>query len=222
MSIAAIFDMDGVIADNIPYHRKAWKTFLKKHNCEVSDNEFNRNLSGKTNALILRTVLGDNISKEQIVEYTKEKEALFREMYKPIAEEVNGLSEFLKALKKNDVKTAVATSAPRENVDFIMDNLKLRAYFDVLVDESVITNGKPDPEIYLTTAELLHVKPENCVVFEDALSGIKAANAARMTVIGLTTTHTSDELHGIYSTINDFTQITADEVDNIIYEKAVF
>ncbi len=221
MSIAAIFDMDGVIADNIPYHRKAWKAFLEKYNCEITDEDFNRNLSGKTNALILRTVLGENLRKEQVVEYTMEKEALFREIYKPIVAEVNGLTTFLRTLKKRGIKTAVATSAPRENVDFIMDNLRLRDYFDVLVDESFITNGKPDPEIYLTTAQLLHVKPENCVVFEDALSGISAANAAGMTVIGVTTTHTPDELSETYLTIQNFTQIDADKIDKFIYDSAV-
>jgi beta-phosphoglucomutase-like phosphatase (HAD superfamily) len=103
---------------------------------------------------------------------------------------------------------AVATSAPPENVDFVLDTLNLRQFFPIIVDETQVSKGKPDPEIYLKTANLLHANPKQCIVFEDSLSGIQAAKNAGMLVIGVTTTHSAQELaNQVAGTIENFNDV---------------
>ena len=112
--------------------------------------------------------------------------------------------------KNAGIKTAVATSAPTSNLNFTLDSLGIRNLFDVIVDASGITKGKPDPEIYLKAAELLEISPMDCVVFEDSISGIKSGHNAGMKVVALITTHSKDELPETYLSIKDFSEISID------------
>ncbi|MCY7358570.1 MAG: HAD family hydrolase, partial [Rudanella sp.] len=107
---------------------------------------------------------------------------------------VPGLPDFLRALKAAGIKTAVGTSAPVENLDFVMEKLGLRDYFDVLLHEKLVIRPKPDPEIYQLAMQMLGVSPADSVIFEDSMTGIKAARAAGARVVGVATTHTRDEL----------------------------
>jgi beta-phosphoglucomutase-like phosphatase (HAD superfamily) len=89
---------------------------------------------------------------------------------------------------------AVATAAPIGNVEFILDGLDIRKYFQAVTTAADITNGKPDPEIFLTSAEKLDVDPANCIVFEDAINGFEAAKRAKMVAIGITTVNSAEDL----------------------------
>ena len=89
---------------------------------------------------------------------------------------------------------AVATAAPNANVEFILDGLDIRKYFDAVTTAADIANGKPDPEIFLTSAAKLGAEPENCIVFEDAINGFEAAKRAKMVAIGITTVNSAEEM----------------------------
>lgn len=193
MTRALIFDMDGVIVDSNPFHKKAWQQFCASHQCDLSDEDMERYIYGKTNHDAIRHVFGE-VSAAQEEKYTQQKEALYRDLSKPHLAAVSGLSKFLAEAKSKGVPMAVGTSAPPENVDFVLDGLRLRHYFKVIVDVTMVKNGKPDPEVYLLVAQKLDVNPADCTVFEDSLSGIKAGRAAGMRVIGITTTHSKAEL----------------------------
>ena len=103
---------------------------------------------------------------------------------------------------------AIATSGILVNIDFMFDHVPISHFFEQVINSTHIQNGKPDPEIFITTAQKLHVHPENCVVFEDSIAGVEAANAAGMKVVALTTTHTLEELHDADLVIDDYTQIS--------------
>ena len=103
---------------------------------------------------------------------------------------------------------AIATSGILVNIDFMFDHVPIRHFFEQVINSTHIQNGKPDPEIFITTARKLQVYPENCVVFEDSIAGVEAANAAGMKVVALTTTHTLEELHDADLVIDDYTQIS--------------
>ena len=103
---------------------------------------------------------------------------------------------------------AIATSAPRANVDFTIQYANLGGYFDTILDESFVNKGKPDPEIYLKTAQALGFDPTNCIVFEDSLSGIESGKAAGCKVVGITTTHTHEELSKTDFIMDNFNDIT--------------
>ncbi len=207
---AVIFDMDGVIADTNPHHQIAWRKYYEQHGRTLSDAEFVEHVSGKHNRDILGHLFPHkSVDVADFDRLAHEKEALFREIYAPDVVAVPGLFDFLTLLKEQGIKMAVATSAPVENLDFVMDALELRQFFDALLHEKLVTRPKPDPEIYLKAMAMLGVTSEESIVFEDSMTGIRAGRAAGARVIGVATTHSVDELaHVTNDVITDFTEMT--------------
>lgn len=191
---AVIFDMDGTLMDNNPYHLLAWKEFCREAGRELSDTEYRQHISGRVNRDILSYLSGKNLPEGNWQEGADRKEQLYRTLYLPHMTPLNGLMLFLSELAEAGIKTGIATSAQPVNIKFAMDQLSLYPFFTVIVDSTGVKRGKPDPEIFLATSRLLGEKPADCLVFEDSLSGIRGARAAGMRAIGLTTTHTSGEL----------------------------
>lgn len=216
-SYAVIFDMDGVIVDNMPYHRKAWAEFFERHNPPMRLEDFIPHM-GKSNEDLLTVLFGKTITKEEICVLGEEKEALYREIYAPEVAPLSGFIDFLRSLKDNNVKTAVATAAPKVNLDFLFEHINLRNDFDALIADSEVDKGKPDPEIYLKAAEKLDYPPERCLVFEDSLAGIQAAINARMKVIGVATTNPPEKMQNAKLVIKDFTEINIDRINNLMHE----
>lgn len=211
-TIAALFDMDGVIVHTNPYHKKAFKIFLDKHSVSLTDEELKEHVYGRTNAEIFPYIFKDEYTPEKGEEWANEKEALFRDLYKKDVEPVSGLLNFLDELKRRDIKAAVGTSAPKENLDFIMEALDLRKYFNAFLHSADVTNGKPDPEIYLKAADRLNTDPDFCVVFEDSVAGVKAGLTAGMKVVAVATTHSPEEFEGADLVIQDFEDLTVERV----------
>src|SRR5690606_6412457 len=174
--IGFLFDMDGVIIDSNPTHKIALKQFCKKHGYDLTEDQLREKIYGRTNKDWIPAVFG-NISVEQAKAYADEKEALFRELYDDI-KPVDGLIDFLEKLKKAGYDLAIATSAPRANVDFTLEKTHTGKYFTTILDEAFVSKGKPDPEIYLKTAAALGYDPKNCIVLEDSISGVKSGKAA--------------------------------------------
>jgi beta-phosphoglucomutase len=191
---AALFDMDGVIIDNHKYHFKAWMSFAKKHNFELNKKIYAEKFNGKTNSDLFKMIFGDDISEVKMNSYALEKESMYKELYEKDMKAHTGLVDFLEYLRKNKIRAAVGTSAPTDNVDFILDGLKLRSYFDVIVDGSQVERGKPDPQVYQLCAMKLGVEPKDCVVFEDALLGLESGQRAGAKIVGVATTHEAHEL----------------------------
>jgi HAD superfamily hydrolase (TIGR01509 family) len=112
----------------------------------------------------------------------------------------------LSIIKEREIKAGLATSAPKANMQMIMEKLDLYNYMGSHLASEDILRHKPDPEIYLKTADILDVKPKDCLVFEDSISGITAAKNAGMQVIGVLTTHKQNELPECEMYISDFTE----------------
>jgi HAD superfamily hydrolase (TIGR01509 family) len=202
-AIAFIFDMDGVIIDSNPAHKIALKQFCKKYGYNLTEEQLREKIYGRTNKDWLVNVFG-SLDEKKLRAYADEKEALFRELYQHDIKPVGGLVDFLEQLDAQGLARAIATSAPRANVDFTLSKTGTGGYFPVILDESFVTRGKPDPEIYIKTAGALKFEPGRCIVFEDSLSGVKAAQAAGCKVVGITTTHTREELKDTDFIIDNF------------------
>jgi beta-phosphoglucomutase len=207
MKYAFLFDMDGVIVDSNPVHKIALKQFCRQHGHDLTEEQLREKIYGRTNKDWIPNVFGA-ISKELARQYADEKEALFRELYRKDIAPLTGLLSFLDQSEQLGVPKAIATSAPRENVDFTLSLTGTEKYFSTILDESFVTRGKPDPEIYLKTAAALGFDPAQCIVFEDSLSGVLAGKAAGCKVVGVATTHTPEELRETDLVIHDFTEIT--------------
>ena len=146
-----------------------------------------------------------------------EKEALFRDLYRPVITPVAGLISFLKELQATGIQTAIATSAPVENLDFVIDTLNIRHYFDALLNESMVSLPKPDPEIYQKAMAMLGVEPAESVIFEDSMTGIQAANDSGAYVVGMATTQSPNELQPfVDDVVRDFTEMTLDRMQQLV------
>lgn len=215
---AVIFDMDGVIVDTNPHHRTAWRQYYQRYGKTLSDEEFVEHVSGKHNShIVAHLFAGQTLTPDEVLRLSNEKEALFRELYRPDVVPVDGLIDFLKALKAAGIQTAVATSAPVENLNFVIDALELRPYFNALLNESMVSHPKPDPEIYQKAMAMLGVEPGESVVFEDSMTGIQAAKASGATVVGVATTQTPDELQPfVDDVVRDFTEVTPNRLQRLV------
>lgn len=211
---AFIFDMDGTLVDNMHFHTEAWGKMLSENGIEMNAHDFLVKTAGKTNREILPTVFGE-ISDERIDELGKRKETLYQELFLPERKTVAGVIEFLEESSKLGIKLAVSTAAPIMNVEFILDGLDLRKYFGAVVTAADVKEGKPNPEIFLKSAEKLGVEPKNCIVFEDALNGFEAAHRAGMKSIGITTVNSAEDIlkcNSVVESHEDFADLKAKDL----------
>lgn len=198
---ALIFDMDGVIVDSNPWHRTAWEEYSRSLGVEMTA-EMQQRMYGKRNDELIRDFYGRHLDDAAVFAHGAAKEALYREMMKPHLNHalVPGIRELLD--RHRDLALAVATNAEPPNVDFVLDETGLRSFFRVVVNGHEVTYPKPHPEIYLRVADALGMNPAECVVFEDSHTGVEAALAAGMEVVGISTTH--EDLAGVALLIRDF------------------
>jgi len=212
---AVIFDMNGVLIDDMGYHNQAWRTYRHKLAGRISKEGARQDLTGRTNREIFSILLGRQVTEAESLGMEVEKEELYRRLYHPHLSALPGLESLLKRLKAEGIPVALATSGPTANVNFILDGLKIRDYFGAIVDAGQITRGKPHPDIFLAAAKKLGISPEACLVFEDSLLGIKGARRAGMQVIGITTTLPAGQLKDTALAVADFTEVTFAQISRI-------
>jgi beta-phosphoglucomutase len=211
-----VFDMDGVIVDNRKYHVLAWKAFAREHGVPFDLRHFKDHLFGRVNREIFMGLYGHALPEAEVIAWAEEKESLYRSIYKGHVEPARGLVAFLGALDARGVPSAVATAAPRENLDFALDEAGLRPYFRALVDVTQVRLGKPAPDLYLKAAEMLGVPAARCVAFEDSYPGLESALAAGMKVVALTTTHTRRELGRAHLVVRNFEGLEVERVEFLL------
>ncbi|MGH9451068.1 MAG: HAD family hydrolase [Terriglobia bacterium] len=191
---AAIFDMDGVLVNSNPFHVQKWIELLKKRNIPFDQEAVPRQILGMHNDDAFRTYFGSSMTREGMRQLGAELEAQFRKMFRPYAKPLPGLTALLGEIKDAGIPMAVASSAIRANVDFVVDTLRIRAFFRCVVSGDDVTAHKPHPEIYLKAAADLGVEPAACVAFEDSFPGIAAVKNAGMVCIAIASTFPIGEL----------------------------
>ncbi|CAN5616123.1 beta-phosphoglucomutase family hydrolase [soil metagenome] len=213
-SKAFIFDMDGTLVDNMHVHSDAWRILLEENGVEMDEHKFLVATAGRTNREIIPEVFGA-LSDERITELAVRKETLYREAFLPIRKPIAGVVELLEEAKEHGIKMAVATAASNPNMEFILDGLDLRRYFGAITTATDVKIGKPDPAMFLVSAEKLGVNPSDCMVFEDALGGFEAAKRAGMKAIGIATVNSVEDImacEAVVAAYDDFTVLRAREV----------
>lgn len=206
---ACIFDLDGVIVDTAKYHFISWKKLANKLNIRftLEDNEKLKGLSRIASLEILLKIGGIILDEPEKLLLAEKKNQWYLEHISNITpdEILPGAKEFLELLKLHNYKIALGSSS--KNSIAILNKLNLVGYFDSIIDGTKCTNPKPDPEIFLKCAQELNVTPKECVVFEDAVAGIRAAKNANMFVVGI---GSKDILEDADLVINDFNNISLD------------
>lgn len=196
-----LFDLDGVLVHSMPLHTEAWRRYLEKLGVTVEDIE--HSMHGKRNPELVREWFGRDLADDAVLEHGAAKERLFRELMlaeDPALFRIPGLLEFLE--RHRDVPKAIGSNAEAANIDFVLDYLGLRRFFDVVVHGHEVSRPKPFPDIYLKAAERLGVEPSHCIVFEDSPPGVEAGRAAGMRVVAVETTPT--EIEGYDLRVRDF------------------
>ena len=215
-----IFDMDGVILDSNPYHRKAWMNFLRKRGVNIDEKTFLDKIFGTTGKEALQVLLNEKLTDEVLEEYTRAIDAEFRENFAKTEniEPIVGLNAFLDSISRAGCKIALGTSAPPENVEIVFERLKISKYFDLIVDQSQISKGKPDPEIYNKVVQRMGLPKEKCVVLEDSLAGVISACRAGIKVIGITSSQPDEALKNVGASIciKDYTGFTFNDVNQLL------
>lgn len=201
---AVIFDLDGVVTDSAKYHYLAWKELADELNIPF-DEEYNEKLKGVSRMESLELILKNgnaenNYSAEEKARLADKKNEHYKELIKEItpADMLPGVENFLKELKANNIKTALASVS--KNAPFIIKQLQAEKYFDYIADAAAVPNAKPFPDIFLVGAEALEVKPENCIGVEDARTGIEAIHRAGMLAVGVGTPAEMEEADLVLTT----------------------
>ena len=191
-TIGVLWDMDGVITDSEEAHFISWKKALDQHKVPFTRDFFQKTF-GMNNRGILSLLFNRDATEQEIAAIGGLKEELFRHDIKGHLEVLPGVTDWLEILSRAGVRQAVASSAPQENIDAIIDELGLRTMFHTLVSGAKLS-GKPDPATFLLAAERLGVNPVDCLVIEDATVGVEAARRGKMKCVAVCTTHQREEL----------------------------
>ncbi len=199
--IGFIFDMDGVIIDNMRTHEQAWLALFADLGVSINIKEFHDQTAGMKATEVLRYFLGNRFTKAELEQFSAQKEFLYRVLFRKKLKATKGLMTFLKEAQKRHIPMGLATGGGKLNIDFILDGLNIRKYFQSILGANDVKHGKPNPEIYLKSADALDLSPDVCFVFEDALPGIEAARRAGMKVVGIATTHRISFLRKVPSVI---------------------
>ncbi|MBE0534121.1 MAG: HAD family phosphatase [Phycisphaerae bacterium] len=206
-----IFDVDGTMVDNAAYHENAWIELGRRHGLPITGEYYRMNIHARSNDKNVQGLFAGKATPEMIERIGSEKEAIYRDTFRPVIAEMPGLTDLLEALHGEGVSCAAASNSPLENVDMVLDELGIRKYFSVAIDRGQISRGKPDPEGLLTAAARMGLPPHRCLVVEDSHSGFQAAENAGMKYIVITAGADEEEVKQAARAAAmhlDFTRIT--------------
>ncbi len=199
---AFLFDLNGTMIDDMQYHIRAWHRILNNLGASISPERMKEECYGTNNELLERIFPGRFTTEEKDrMSFEKEKE--YQQEFRPHLRLIEGLDDFLMQSYSSGIKMAIGSAAIMFNIDFVLDNLGIRKYFNALVSADDVSHSKPHPETYLKCAEKLNVDPADCLVFEDAPKGAESAFNAGMKSLVITTLHTEEEFSG-FSNIEMF------------------
>ncbi|QSS97287.1 beta-phosphoglucomutase [Psychroflexus sp. ALD_RP9] len=210
-----IFDLDGVIVDTAKFHFLAWKNLANSIDINFTEQE-NEQLKGVSRIKSLEKILqwgNKKLSQDEFDRLMHQKNTEYLTFVDQMTEddilpEVKPTLDFLKSKG-----TPIALGSASKNAKRILKQVNLTHYFDAIVDGTVVTKAKPDPQVFVTAAKQLNSKPQNCIVFEDSVAGVQAANAAEMLSVGIGKTPVLGEANYVFS---DFTEISQNFLEKLL------
>ena len=202
---AFLFDLDGVLVDTAKYHYQAWQAVCNQLGFDLSyeENEKLKGIDRVTSLKILLDLGNVKLPQNEFEDWLVKKNQHYLELIDGLTSDelFEGVLPLFKELKKLKIKIGLGSAS--KNARIILDKLQLTSYFDFIVDGTMTTHGKPDPQVFLLGAKGCGVKPENCAVFEDAEAGVEAAITGNMKAIGIGDKKILKEAHLIYPHIKD-------------------
>ncbi len=195
---AIIWDVDGTLLDTAEHHFRAWELWAATAGFPFTREDF-ANTFGMRNPEVIRLLFLPNATDDEASTVAFVKEELYRQAVRRDGTELlPGVRNLLQEFRQRGWKQAIGSSAPRMNLELLLDVTDIREYFDTVVSGDDVSIGKPNPEVFLTAAARLNTSTENCVVIEDAVVGVQAAVAAGIRCIAVTCAghHSAEALQG--------------------------
>jgi len=208
-SNAFLFDLNGTMIDDMEYHLDVWfEVITKDLGGKLTREEVRSQMYGKNEEVLIR-IFGETRFREfDFDSISHAKEERYQEIYRPHLKLLPGLLDFLQRSAEEKIKMAIGSAAPPFNIDFVLDTLNIRHYFEAVVSGIDVRESKPHPEVFLKAAQLIGSEPSTCIVFEDAPKGVEAAAKAGMQCIVVTTMHAVEEFknfNNVLFFIKDYT-----------------
>jgi HAD superfamily hydrolase (TIGR01509 family) len=189
---AFVFDLNGTMVNDMPYHIKAWHEKIIQLGGSLTLDEMKHQCYGKNDELLERVFPG-KYSLEERIKIGNEKEAIYRIEFKPFLKLMDGLDQFLNKADQENIKMAIGSAAIMDNINFVIQNMHIEHYFNAIISANDVKNSKPDPETFLKCAEALSVAPADCLVFEDTPKGVECALNAGMQAVVILGEHEAAE-----------------------------
>jgi len=182
---AVLWDLDGTLIDSEEFHWIAWRDTLANRGISITREQFLSSF-GQRNDAVISQWLGAAATADRIAEIANAKEQLYRDLIRKNGiQPLPGVATWVRRLHEQGWFQAIASSAPRLNIDAVLDALGSAKYFEVIVSAEEVQRGKPDPEVYITAGSRVGTPPARCIVVEDAAAGIEGARKAGMWTIGV-------------------------------------
>ncbi|NMC14879.1 MAG: HAD family phosphatase [Chloroflexi bacterium] len=211
-ALAVLWDMDGVLIDTSPYHFAAWKQVMSQYGLDLNRNSFSAIFGLKNEVIIQKFFKINDTGLTQEIENLKE--TIFRKLIHQKITLLPGVYQWLNKFQSRHILQAVASSAPRENIDFLLKGAGILNFFSAIVSADSLPS-KPDPSIFLKAASTLNITAQNCVVIEDAVYGIEAAHRAGMKCIAVGNSLSLHELRQADLVVTQLQDLTEDAFDNL-------
>ncbi|PRY06843.1 HAD superfamily hydrolase (TIGR01509 family)/HAD superfamily hydrolase (TIGR01549 family)/beta-phosphoglucomutase family hydrolase [Pontibacter ummariensis] len=217
---AFLFDLNGTVIDDMHYHAEAWHEILTKDlGADLTWDEVKKEMYGKNREVLERIFGKGHFSDDKIERLSLDKEKYYQKAYKPHLKLIAGLQDFLAKADTHGIKMAIASAAITGNIDFVVDNVDVRHYFDAIVSADDVSTSKPDPETFLKAAEKLQTAPKDCLVFEDAPKGVEAAQNAGMRCVVITTAHPAEDFKQYDNVVGFIADYTDPYITNYFSEQ---
>jgi beta-phosphoglucomutase len=211
---ACIFDFEGVIVHSVDAHYLSWKKAAEKFGLQLDKTRYLKEMSGRKAYDNARTLLGDAPS-EKIESLVKEKTDYYIVLIDTLVKPIRGIVPFLRVLKSNAVPIAIGSSSRRKIIDLVLKKYALDSYFETIISTEDVSHAKPHPEIFLTAAKKLSISPSECIVFEDSVSGARAASAAGMKLVLVLSSNKAFSIRNADLEIRDFTKVTIAQLKHL-------
>jgi HAD superfamily hydrolase (TIGR01509 family) len=212
---AFLFDLNGTMINDMPYHIRAWHRILNDLGADISLEQMKKECYGKNHELLERIFPG-RFSEAEKTEMSLAKEKKYQEVFKKELRLITGLHDFLYDANKAGLNTGRGTAAFMDNVDFVLDGVHIRDFIDAIVSADDVDESKPNPETFLKCAALLRIAPEDCLVFEDSPKGAECAFNAGMDCVIVTTLHQPEEFSTIKNVIGFISNFEEPFIRNFI------
>lgn len=212
---AVIFDMDGVISDTLGFHARAESKVLTSYGIKMTPRQIIREFNAVPDPVMFKAIFSRFNTYADIGKVIDEKWKIMQKFLKKNVNAIPGSLEFINLLHKNSIILGLASSTPMEFIEFITKTFNVKEKFKAFTSTAEVKHGKPSPDRFLLTAKKLGMKPQECLVMEDAVNGIVAAQRANMKCIAITTTHKKEELQGADRVIKSFKEIALEDLKNL-------